>query len=400
MTNQRFMDKITGHRRDTAGMRVYYGVLGSVTGIVCNLVLFAIKFAMGMSVPSVAILADAFNNLSDMASSVIGLLGTKTAAKPADRKHPFGYGRAEYIAAMIISIAIINVGISFFREGFSKILHPEEMDVNAVVLTLLVLTVGLKVWMFFFDRGLARKIQSDVLQATASDSLFDALTTSVTIAAMLCYRLAGINIDGAASLVVSVIVIIAGIQIAKGTISPLIGQEMDPGKEKEITELVRKDPTILGTHDLLIHSYGPSSSIATIHIEVPSTLTLEEAHAIADSAERRVVQETGIILVVHVDPADVGDARVVQIRGQLTRILAILDSELSFHDLQITFGEKENLIRFDLEVPYRYKPKEEQKVQHQVTALMQELDPANHCDITIDRGVLEEKVNMSVDAGR
>lgn len=373
-----------------AQVRASYGIFGSIVGIICNLLLFVLKYIVGTAIHSMAVTADAFNNLSDMASSVISLLGVRMTSRPADREHPFGHGRMEYIAALIVSFIIIDVGLNFLKESVSKIRQPEEMYFSTAAFILLLVSVGVKLWMAAFNRKLAGKIHSEVLKATATDSLFDAITTSVTILSLLIYHFSGINIDGIAGLAVSLIVLWGGVGMVRDTVTPLIGEQMDPETEKKITELIKKDPVILGTHDLVIHSYGPSSSMATIHIEVSSKMSLEEAHAAADRAEKEVLKQLGIILVVHVDPVDLNDERTVKIRGQITRILRILDKELSFHDLQITFTEDENIISFDLVVPYKYGPKDEERVLFQVMAFMRELSPKNECAITLDRGVMEE----------
>lgn len=375
---------------ENADVRAAYGILGSAVGIICNLLLSVLKLIVGTAAGSTAVVADGFNNLSDMTSSAISLLSARASSRPSDREHPFGHGRIEYVTALIISIAVIDVGINLFKESVGKIQHPEPMRLSIPAFLLLLASVGVKLWMSFFNRSLGNRIQSGVLRATAVDSLIDAVTTAVTIASLLVYVLADINIDGVASLLVSLLIIWAGIGIARDTFSPLIGQEMDPDTEKKIVQIIEEEPSVISTHDLIIHSYGPSSSMATIHIEVPSRMTLEEAHAVADKAEKNVLQKLGILLVVHVDPVDMDDARTVRIREQITRILRILDKNLSFHDLQTEFTDKETLIRFDLVVPYKYKPEDEDRVTYQVSAFMRELNPQNHCDITIDRGAVED----------
>lgn len=375
---------------DDPHVRASYGILGSIVGIICNLALFVLKLLVGLAIHSMAVTADALNNLSDTASSIISLLGARAASRPADRDHPFGHGRIEYIASLIISFIIIEVGFTFFKESVNKIMHPEAIHFSWIAFLLLLVSVGVKLWMSYFNRSLAGSIHSSVLKATATDSLIDAITTAVTILSLLIYVVADINIDGITSLIVSVLIIWAGIGIAKDTLSPLIGQAMDPDVEKNITEIIREDPAVISTHDLIIHSYGPESKMATIHIEVASSMTLKNAHAVADKAEKKVLRQLGIILVVHVDPVDMEDERIIRIRGQITRILRILDSKLSFHDLQVSFDDNENLITFDLVVPYSYNSDDEDRVLFQVMAFMHELDSRNRCVITIDRGVIED----------
>lgn len=383
-------------------VRSAYGSLGSVVSMICDLGLFILKFVVGTAVGSMAVIADAFNNLSDMASAMISLFGARVASKPSDEKHPFGYGRMEYVVTFVVSFIILDVGVRFFQDSINKIIHPEKIRFSWIALILLLVSVGVKLWMGVFNRGLANKIHSGMLKATAADSMIDAVTTGVTIASLLIYVLAGINIDGVASLIVSVLVIWAGIGIIRDTVSPLIGQEMDSEEEEKIISVVREDQKVLGTHDLIIHSYGVSYSMATIHIEVSSRMTLKAAHTVADQAEKRVRDELGVILVVHVDPVDMENKWTVKVRKQVGHILNILDKRLSFHDLQVTFHQNKShqekfLISFDLVVPYQYKKEDEARVVYQVVAFMHELDPRNQCVITIDRGAVEEKMSEIVD---
>lgn len=370
--------------------RTAYGMLGSITGIICNIFLSAMKFIIGTVSGSVAITADAVNNLSDTASSIISLFSTRISSRPADKEHPFGHGRMEYVATLILSIAIINVGIEFFKESLDRIMHPSALTFSTVTFVLLLVSIGVKLWMYFFDKSLAKPLDLSVLNAAAMDSLFDAVTTSVTVASLIVYVFTGHSIDGIASLIVSVIIIWEGISLVKDTVSPLIGGEMDPEIADRISEIVKQDPTVIGVHDLVIHSYGPEKTMATIHIEVPNRMTLEEAHAVADIAERKVRRDLGIVLVAHVDPVEINDKRTNKIREQIEHILKILDPALTFHDLQVTFGEAGTIVSFDLVVPYSYTTSDEDRVMNQVISLLREFDPKTECAVTIDRGAVED----------
>lgn len=370
--------------------RTAYGMLGSITGIICNIFLSAMKFIIGTVSGSVAITADAVNNLSDTASSIISLFSTRISSRPADKEHPFGHGRMEYVATLILSIAIINVGIEFFKESLDRIMHPSALTFSTVTFVLLLVSIGVKLWMYFFDKSLAKPLDLSVLNAAAMDSLFDAVTTSVTVASLIVYVFTGHSIDGIASLIVSVIIIWEGISLVKDTVSPLIGGEMDPEIADRISEIVKQDPTVIGVHDLVIHSYGPEKTMATIHIEVPNRMTLEEAHAVADIAERKVRRDLRIVLVAHVDPVEINDKRTNKIREQIEHILKILDPALTFHDLQVTFGEAGTIVSFDLVVPYSYTTSDEDRVMNQVISLLREFDPKTECAVTIDRGAVED----------
>lgn len=370
--------------------RTAYGMLGSITGIICNIFLSAMKFIIGTVSGSVAITADAVNNLSDTASSIISLFSTRISSRPADKEHPFGHGRMEYVATLILSIAIINVGIEFFKESLDRIMHPSALAFSMLTFILLLVSIGVKLWMYFFDKSLAKPLNLSVLNAAAMDSLFDAVTTSVTVAALIVYVLTGMNIDGVASLIVSVIIIWEGISLVKDTLPPLLGGEMDSGTVDKIKEIVSQDPSVIGVHDLVIHSYGPERTMATVHIEVSSRMTLEDAHIIADIAERKVRRDLGIVLVVHVDPVDIDDKRTNKIREQIERIIKILDPALTFHDLHVSFDHDEKIVTFDLVVPYSYTTSDEDRIMNQIIALLREFDPQVECDITIDRGAVEE----------
>lgn len=370
--------------------RTAYGMLGSITGIICNIFLSAMKFIIGTVTHSVAVTADAVNNLSDTASSIISLFSARISSRPADKEHPFGHGRMEYVATLILSIAIINVGIEFFKESLDRIMHPSALTFSTVTFVLLLVSIGVKLWMYFFDKSLAKPLDLSVLNAAAMDSLFDAVTTSVTVASLIVYVFTGHSIDGIASLIVSVIIIWEGISLVKDTVSPLIGGEMDPEIADRISEIVKQDPTVIGVHDLVIHSYGPENTMATIHIEVPNRMTLEEAHAVADIAERKVRRDLGIVLVAHVDPVEINDKRTNKIREQIEHILKILDPALTFHDLQVTFGEAGTIVSFDLVVPYSYTTSDEDRVMNQVISLLREFDPKTECAVTIDRGAVED----------
>lgn len=238
-------------------VRTAYGILAGVVGIICNLFLFAVKFISGSLLHSVAVTADAFNNFSDAGSSIISLVGVKMAEKPADRDHPFGHGRIEYIAALIVAFLVLDVGFGFFKDSFEKILHPEELTFHAVSVVILILSIGVKFWMSCFNRSLGKKIDSKIMMATAADAMGDMITTSVTILSILIFHFFHLNVDGLIGLIVAAIVIWAGVGIARDTLSPLIGAPADPETCAAITKMVESYDGIMGTHDLIVHNYGP-----------------------------------------------------------------------------------------------------------------------------------------------
>lgn len=355
-------------------VRTAYGILSSVVGIFCNVLLFGVKMTIGTLMRSMAVMADAFNNLSDAASSVIGFVGVKMANKPADKDHPFGHGRMEYIAALIVSFLVIEVGITFFKSSIEKIRNPEELAFSWISFIILALSVGVKLWLSVFNRVLGRRIDSKVMLATAADSMGDVITTTATLVSIIVCRFSGVNIDGVVGLIVSIVVIMSGISIARDTLEPLIGKGVDPKLYGEIKELVESYDGIVGTHDLIVHNYGPGRSMASIHAEVPRDVDIETSHEIIDRAEREVSKKLGLFLVIHMDPVEVHDARVLAIKEKLGRVLHALDDRLTFHDFRVVFGKEQINLIFDLVVPFTYNEEEELKLSQQVMALMQEVD--------------------------
>lgn len=369
-------------------VRTAYGVLSSIVGVLCNVLLFTVKFIIGTALHSVSVTADAFNNLSDAGSSVIGLVGVKLAEKPADAEHPFGHGRIEYIAALIVAFLVIEVGFTFFKESAGKILHPSELNFQPVSLLILGLSVFVKLWMGAFNRKLGKRIGSQVMLATAADALGDAVTTSVTILSILIFRFARLNIDGFVGVLVALLVIWAGIGIARDTLEPLIGAAPDPDLCRRITQMVEGYDGILGTHDLVVHNYGPGRSMASVHAEVPRTADIVEVHETIDRIEREVGRALGIILVIHMDPLETGDAQVLEARNQIESILASIDPLLSIHDFRLVNGKNRKNLIFDLVVPYSYGQDAQDKLRRQIQEKISHLDKQYRCVITIEKSFL------------
>ena len=369
-------------------VRTSYGVLASVVGIFCNVLLFAVKFTIGFLMKSLAVTADAFNNLSDAASSVSSFIGVKMASKPADADHPFGHGRIEYIAALIVSFLVMEVGLSFLKNSIGKLMNPEEIIFEWVPFLILVLSIGVKFWMGVFNRKLGKRIDSKVMLATAADSMGDVITTGATVLSILICTFTSINVDAVAGIVVSVIVMWAGFSIAKETLEPLIGQSVPKELYQQITEAVEAYDGILGTHDLIVHNYGPNHSMASIHAEVPNDVDIEVSHEIIDRIEREVSKKLKLFLVIHMDPVETRNQEVLEIKSKLERIVHALDANLSFHDFRVVNGEHQVNLIFDLVVPREYSQEDADKVLHQVMALMQEQDPRYQCVITLDHSFI------------
>jgi len=372
-------------------VRTRYGLMTSVVGIFCNILLFTAKLLTGLLINSISVMADAFNNLSDAASSIIGFIGVKMAGKPADEEHPFGHGRVEYIAAFIVAFLVIQVGFSLFKTSIDKILHPQEMSFHAVSVFILILSVLVKLWMAFFNRTLGNRIQSAVMKATSADSMGDVVTTSSTILSVVIYGIWGLNIDGIVGVIVSVIVMWAGIRIAKDTLTPLIGEPIDPKLYQEITDFVEAYEGIVGSHDLIVHNYGPTRSMASIHAEVPNDVNVEVSHEIIDRIERDALKKFGIFLVIHMDPVETRDSKVMEFGSMVENVIQDTDERVTFHDFRMIEGKDQINLIFDLVVPREYDRKKREWLKEEITKKVTEIDKRCCLVITAESGFGVEK---------
>ena len=370
---------------EKVSVRTAYGVLASVVGIFCNVLLFVVKGAVGFFLHSVSVMADAFNNLSDAGSSVVGLVGVRMASKPADEEHPFGHGRIEYIAALVVSFLVLQVGFTFFKDSTRKIQNPEELKFQAVSVIILVLSIGVKLWMGMFNKKLGKKIDSKVMMATATDAMGDVVTTTATISSVLFFRITGINIDGIVGIGVSLVVMWAGIGIAKDTLEPLIGEAVAPEEYVRISRFVEKYEGIVGSHDLIVHNYGPGRSMASIHAEVPNDVDIEVSHEIIDRIERDAAKRLGIFLVIHMDPVETKDEHVLEVRHQVEQILDAVDSRVSIHDFRMVDGKEQINLIFDMVVPFEYSTQKQNELKMTLRKLLQMADKRYQCVITIER---------------
>lgn len=370
---------------EKVSVRTAYGVLASVVGIFCNVLLFVVKGAVGFFLHSVSVMADAFNNLSDAGSSIVGLVGVRMASKPADEEHPFGHGRIEYIAALVVSFLVLQVGFTFFKDSIRKIQNPEELKFQAVSVIILVLSIGVKLWMGMFNKKLGKKIDSKVMMATATDAMGDVVTTTATIASVLFFRITGINIDGIVGIGVSLVVMWAGIGIAKDTLEPLIGEAVAPEEYVRISRFVEKYEGIVGSHDLIVHNYGPGRSMASIHAEVPNDVDIEVSHEIIDRIERDAAKRLGIFLVIHMDPVETKDEHVLEVRHQVEQILDAVDFRVSIHDFRMVDGKEQINLIFDMVVPFEYSTQKQNELKMTLRKLLQMADKRYQCVITIER---------------
>ena len=377
-------------RVEEAQVRTAYGAMASMVGIGCNILLFLAKMAIGLLANSISVMADAFNNLSDAASSIVGFVGVKMAQKPADDDHPFGHGRIEYIAAFIVAFLVLQVGFSLFTGSVEKLFHPDDLTFKWVSVLVLGLSVGVKLWLSLFNRRLGKRINSKVMLATSADALGDAAATSAAIFSMLVYGIFGWNIDAVVGLAVSVVVMLAGINIAKDTLAPLIGEAIDPELYEQITNFVEGFDGIMGTHDLIVHNYGPSKSMASIHAEVPNDCDLEETHEIIDRIEREAARRFGLLLVIHMDPVETHDQRVLEFKAMVEDVIEKMDSRLSIHDFRMVDGRENINLIFDLVAPREYKGADVGKLKAEVSSQVRRRDKRCICVITVENSFLSE----------
>lgn len=369
---------------EKVSVRTAYGVLASIVGIFCNVFLFAVKFTVGLVLGSVSVTADAFNNLSDAGSSVIGFVGVKMAEKPADADHPFGHGRMEYIAALVVSFLVIEVGFTFLKDAVGRIRNPEEMSFSAVSVCILLLSIAVKLWLGLFNRKLGERIDSKVMKAVFTDAMGDVVTTGATIFSLVFFGATGINIDGFVGAGVALVVMWAGIGIARDTLEPLIGEAIDPEEYEKIKSFVESYDGIEGTHDLIVHNYGPGRSMASIHAEVPNNVDIERSHEIIDRIERDAGKNLGIFLVIHMDPIETRDESVLQIRQKTAEILDELDPACSLHDFRVVPGEGQVNLIFDMVIPIEYDEKMRKELPQRLAERVKEIDPRYQCVITVD----------------
>ena len=343
-----------------AAVRRAYGTMCSLYGIFLNLLLFAGKYIAGLISGSVAITADAFNNLSDAGSSIITLLGFAIAGKKPDPDHPFGHGRAEYLAGLVLSGVIILMGFELVKSSFEKILHPEAISSGLLPAVILVCSILVKFYMCLYNRSVGKKINSAAMQATATDSLSDSIATTVVLLSMGISYFFHVNIDGYAGLLVAVFIIYAGFNAAKDTVSPLLGQAPDPEFVQQVADIVTAHPEVVGIHDLAVHDYGPGRVMVSLHAEVSGDGNIFDLHDAIDTAETELKEQLGCIATIHMDPIEADNTEVSQMRAAVAEKLKELDDVISIHDFRMVPGPTHTNLIFDAVVPADYKKSDEE----------------------------------------
>lgn len=368
----------------SARVREQYGVLSGAVGIACNVFLFILKVVIGLVTGSISIAADAFNNLSDGLSCLISIVGFKVSGKEPDAKHPFGYGRTEYIAGLVVSFIIVLVGFEFFKISIDRILHPAPVAFSLVLVVILAVSMLVKLWMGAFNVQIGRRIDSPVLMAAGQDSRNDVITTGVVILGMVAGRFTTLPVDGYVGVLVALFIIWAGFGIARDTVAPLLGEAADPEIAENIEKLVLESDYIVGVHDLIVHNYGAGRWLASLHAEVPSDSDFVAVHEVIDEAEKRVWQRTGVYLVIHMDPIDVNNEHVAALREQVDAALREIDETLSMHDFRVVDGERQINLIFDVVVPFSYDNDAKRNLMMTIRDKLKQIDYRYNPVVTFD----------------
>lgn len=364
-------------------VRKAYGSLCSALGITLNVLLFAGKYAAGLISGSIAITADAFNNLSDAGSSAISLIGFRLAGKKPDPDHPFGHGRLEYISGLCVAALILVMGVELLISSVEKIISPEPVENGLLPAIILIVSIGVKVYMSLYNRAIGKKISSSAMLATATDSLSDSVATAVVLLSMLVSYLFSVNIDGYAGVLVALFILFAGGGVARDTLSPLLGQAPDPELVRKIEDIVMARDEIIGMHDLVVHDYGPGRLMISLHAEVDGRGDIFELHDAVDVVERTLAQELGCEATIHMDPVVCDDERVDAERARLLEIIADLGDVLSIHDFRMVAGPSHTNLVFDAVIPGGLS-KTAEEVRKEICQAVEEKMPGRFAVVTVD----------------
>ncbi|MBR5261249.1 MAG: cation transporter [Oscillospiraceae bacterium] len=365
-------------------VRKAYGTLCGFMGIFLNIVLFAAKFLAGTLSGSVAITADAFNNLSDAGSSVITLIGFALAGKKPEPEHPFGHGRIEYISGLVVAAIIILMGFELAKSSFQKIISPVPVESSVITIVILILSVAVKVYMSLYNRSIGKKINSGAMKATAADSLSDAVATAVVLISIAVQHFTGFNIDGWAGLIVALMILYAGYGAAKDTLTPLLGQKPDDEFVDEVFSIILAHEEVVGVHDLIVHDYGPGRIMLSAHAEVPGDVDIFAIHDVIDIIEQELKAKLGCEAVLHMDPIETKNEKVAEMRAAVAEIVGCMDMGITIHDFRMVPGDTHTNLIFDAVVPFNCKLSDDEvraQLQERISAKF-----ANHfAVITIDK---------------
>lgn len=365
-------------------VRSQYGILCGAFGIFLNAVLFTLKFVFGTLAASVAMVADAFNNLSDAASSVVQILGFKLATKKPDPDHPFGHGRLEYISGLVVSFLILYMGTALLKNSILAIIHPEIMKISALSVIVMGISVLVKFYMYLYNHLTAKKIDSVAMEVVAKDSLNDVISTSVVIAALIGSKFTSFPLDGIGGLVVGIFILKTGIEAARDTIKPLLGTAPSAELVAQIEEELMKHKPIVGMHDLIIHDYGPGRMMISLHAEVPGNLNIFSLHDVIDIAEHDIALRFNCHVVIHMDPVDTENKRLSQLKNVLAEEIVKINPELKYHDVRMVPGDTHTNLIFDVVKPYSCFLTDEQ-LKLAIHNAVNSRVPDVFCAITVDQ---------------
>lgn len=397
MISNLLIKKFIKNYSDTKSKKVRerYGYLGGIVGGLVNLILFGIKFTVGITVNSIAVTADAFNNLSDVGSSVVTIFGFKLSSKPADKEHPFGHGRIEYISGLVVAFLVLLVGFEFVQSSFDRIKNPTTVEFSFVPFILLLVSILFKIRLSRFYKNVGERINSSALKASGVDALSDVISSATVAFSLLISRFTTLPIDGYIGMVVSAVILYAGYNLIKDTLNPLLGSPPDEELVESIEKMLLDYEHIGGVHDLIVHNYGPGRIIASIHAEVPLDISVVKIHEIIDRAEKEISAELDIYLVIHMDPITTNDKEILAAKDDLTEALKAVNVVKSFHDFRVVGeGENKNLI-FDVVVGSEHilKKDEEIKLQKEIDFQLKKVHPNYNAIITVDKDYLDMKLN-------
>ena len=371
-------------RVDAPEVRQAYGILCGVVGVCLNVLLFAGKLAAGILSGSVAITADAFNNLSDAGSSVVSMLGFKLAGQKPDSDHPFGHGRMEYVSGLIVAMLIILMGVELLRTSVEQILHPEAVEFSLVSVGILAVSILVKLYMCVYNRSIGKKIRSASMVATATDSLSDVCATAVVLAATIFSRFSDLPIDGWCGLLVALFILYAGYRAAADTINPLLGQPPEPEFVAEVERRVLAHPEIVGIHDLIVHNYGPGRLMITLHAEVPADGDMLELHDVVDTVEHELAVALHCQTTIHMDPV-VNDEATVEMKKQVEELVRQIDERITIHDFRMVRGKSHTNLIFDALVPFGL-PQSDREVAKRIRALVQGMKGNYFAVVQVEKG--------------
>ena len=369
--------------KDDEKVRERYGKFSGAVGIATNILLFALKMTAGIVFHSIAITADAINNLSDSGSSIVTLVGFKLAGKPADEEHPYGHARIEYLSGLIVSFVILIVGFQLVQSSFDKILNPQEADFSMLTFAVLILSILIKIWQGLFYKKVGKTIGSSAISATAADSLNDVFATSAVLLGLLITYFTGFNLDGYMGVIVAVVIMITGVRLIMETSNPLLG--MAPSKElvDEIYEKIISYDGILGIHDLHVHNYGPNRRFASVHCEVAAEQDIMVSHDIIDNIERDFLKDNGIHLVIHLDPIVTSDERTNALKMQVGELIRNISPKIGMHDFRVVWGTTHSNLIFDVSVSFDF-PLSDAELTQRISEEVSKLDPSYYVVLTVD----------------